>query len=262
MKSAAVMKMSRLPALVIGAFCAGSVMANSLSLSISIRETQQGGGSSGGPVFSNGGSSGGLEFVKLDGQTLVADGTWQLFTFTPSVDPLTAFAGSTANSILEGEWGTLDSIRIRNSDGITAPVRLWIDNVSNTTSAGAVTEGFESAALGTEVIFQEPRFSGSTSGNLLPGGSSLVSSSAAFAGNQANEINFQFVDATSTRWIRLITFNTPNLPNPAVRLAEQGFNPTISFYARAVVVPVPAALPLLGSALGGLLLLRQRRRAG
>jgi hypothetical protein len=246
--------------LVISVFGAGSVMANSLSLSIGIRETQQAGGLSGGPIFSNGGTFGSIEFVNLDGQTLVADGTWQLFTFTPSLDTITAFAGATANSILEGEWGTLEMIRIRNSGGITAPIRLWIDNVSNTTSTGTVTEGFESAVLGTEVMFQEPSFSGSTSGNLLPGSSSLVSSSAAFAGDQANEINFQFVDDAQMRWIRLTTFGTPNLPNPAVRLAEQDFNPTISFYAKAMVVPVPAALPLLGSALGALLLLRRRQR--
>jgi hypothetical protein len=254
------MKKAILTTLVLSAFCASSVMAQSLSLSIGIRETQQGGGASGGPIFSNGGSSGGIEFVNLDGLSLVADGTWQLFTFTPSVDTLTAFAGGTANSILEGEWGVLEMIRIRNSDSLTAPIRLWIDNVSNTTSTGTTTEGFETAALGTEVIFQEPSFSGSTAANVGPGSSSLVSASDAFAGLQANEINFQFVDGLNTRWIRLTTFNTPNLPNPAVRLAEQAFNPTISFYAKAIVVPEPSSVSLGLMGLGLFAWLKRRQR--
>lgn len=236
------MKKLLLTTVVLGALGIASLSAASLQLSIGIRET---GGS--GPAFSNGGSANGIEFVDLDGQTLIADGTWQLFTFTPTVDTLTAFAGATADGILSSDWVVLEHVRIRNSDGLTGPIQMWIDNISNTTSGGTVTEGFESATLGTEVIFQEPNFSGSTAGNLVAGGTSLISDSAAFAGSQANEVNFEFVDADTTRWVRLTTFGTPNLPNPALLAREVGFNPTISFYAMAVV-PEPStwALGLLG----------------
>lgn len=232
------MKKSLLVPLALVAFVASSVVAQELKISLGIRET---GGT--GPAFSNGGTANGIEWVNLDGQTLTVDGTWQLFTFTPTLDTLTAFAGATANGVLDSDWVVLENIRIFNSDGITAPIQLWIDNISNTTSAGTVTEGFESASLGTEVIFQEPNFSGSTSGNLVAGGTSLVSDSAAFAGDQSNEINFQFVDGTPTRWVRLTTFGTPNLPNPALLARENDFNPTISFYAMAII-PEPSTWTL------------------
>jgi len=235
------------------------LQAASIAISIGIRETQAGGGSSGGPIFANGGSSGGIEFVNRDGQMLVADGTWQQFTFTPATDTLTAFAGATANSLLDGEWGTLEMIRALNVDGITQPIRLWVDNVTNTTSAGATVEGFESFAAGTEVMFQEPRFSGSTASQLaLTPNTSAVTSTMAYAGANSYQMDYQYLGAT-TNWVRLTTFNTTNVPNPAIRLAEPGAPaPTISFYAKAVVVPEPSAAALALLAAVGLCLGKRR----
>lgn len=231
---------------------AGAAQAQNLSISLGIRET---GGS--GPAFSNAGASGGIEWVNKDGQTLATDGTWQLFTFTPSTDPLSAFAGSTADGNLDTDWVSFEHIRILNSDGITAPIRLWVDDVSNTDSLGAVTEDFEGFAVGDEVIFQEPSFSGSTAGNLADGSSSLVSDSDAMSGTLANEINFQFVDGDPGRWLRLTTFNAPNVPNPALHANEADFAPTVSFYAKAVLVPEPSTFAL--GALGFLALWLRRR---
>ena len=139
--------------------------------------------------------------MNLDGQSLTADGTWQLFTFTPEVDALTAFAGATANGILDHDWGTIEHIRIRNTDGITVPIRLWIDDISNTDSTGSVVEGFESYSVGEEVMFQEPGFSGSTSANLLPGGTAAVSDSMAFLSSRSYETNFPLVDNAALRWV-------------------------------------------------------------
>jgi hypothetical protein len=219
----------------------GSSSAQALKISIGIRET---GGS--GPAFANGGATGGIEWVNLDGQTLTANGTWQLFTFVPSAATLTAFAGATANGVLDTDWATLEHVRILNSDGLTAPIRMWIDDVANTDSGGTTTEGFESFSLNSEVIFQEPSFSGSTSGNILAGSSSLVSSSDAVSGSQSDEIGFQFIDNSPTRWVRLTTFGTPNLPNPAMHVRESAVvgSPSISFYAKAIIVPEPASLTL------------------
>ncbi len=201
----------------ISAIVAGSLSAASLSVSIAIRET---GGS--GPAFSDAGAGGGIEWVNKDGQSLTLDGTWQLFTFTPSTDTLTAFAGATANGVLDVDWASLEHVRLLNSDGITSPIRLWIDDVTNTDSGGATVEGFESYAVNDEVIFQEPSFSGSTDANLEPGSSSLVSDSMAYAGSKSDEINFQFIDSNSTRWVRLTTFGTSNLPNPAMHVNDTG----------------------------------------
>jgi len=233
------MKKICLVTIILSALSISSLSAASLSISLGIRET---GGS--GPAFFNGGATGGIEFVNLDGQTLIADGTWQLFTFTPTSDTLTAFAGATANGILDADWVVFEHVRIRNSDGITAPIRLWIDAIANTTSTGSVSEGFEGFATGAEVMFQEPSFSGSTAGNLMPGSTALVSDSDAYAGNHSNEAYFQFIDGDSTRWVRLTTFNTPNLPNPAMLARELVGNPTVSFYAKASVVPEPSSLAL------------------
>lgn len=242
----------------LSALVATPLHAASIAISIGIRETQAGGGTSGGPIFSNGGSAGGIEFVNRDGQMLVADGTWQLFTFTPATDTLTAFAGTTANSVLDGEWGVLEMIRALNVDGITQPIRIWVDNLTNTTSAGATVEGFESFAVGQEVIFQEPRFSGSTAGLLaMTPNLSAVTNTMAYDGSNSYQMDYQYINSAATNWVRLTTFNTPNLPNPAIRINETAFVPTISFYAKAVIVPEPSAVVLGLFALAGLWLTRR-----
>ena len=232
--------------------------AANLAISMGIRET---GGS--GPAFSNAGSTGGIEFVNLDGQSLTADGTWQLFSFTPSTDALTAFAGATANGVLDTDWASLEHIRIRNVDGIISPIRLWIDDVSNTDAAGTATEGFEGFAVGNEVMFQEPGFSGSTSGNInVATDSAAVSGSMVHSGQQSYEVNFQFVDNTNTRWVRLTSFGATNLPNVAVHVREVGAAaPTVSFYAKAVVIPEPSSLMLIAGSLMMLVSLPRRRAA-
>jgi hypothetical protein len=220
------------------------LLASELKISIGIRET---GNPNNLPIFGNGGATGGIEFVNRDGQTLFLNNTWQLFTFTPSTDTLLAFAGATANSVLDSDWVTLEMIRILNSGGNTAPIRLWIDDISNTTTTyGTVTEGFETFGLNTEVIFQEPRFSGSTSSqlDLLPN-ASLVSDSAAYSGVQSDEINFKYINDSVNNWVRLTTFDTPNLRNPLMLVREPGAPaPTISFYMKGILVPEPSSLTI------------------
>ena len=231
-----------------------------LLISIGVRETGFAGGTDNG-VGGNGGSTGGIEWINLDGQSLTLDGTWQTFTFTMASDPVNAFAGASANGILEGSFGVLEHLRIRNMGGYTAPIRLWIDDIANTfTPPGGgqttVTFGsFEGFAPGTEVIFQEPRFSGSTSGNLmlLPN-TSLVTNTTALNGTNSDQIDFQFLDGTTTRWDRLTTFNTPNIPNPIIRF-DGGSVVTLHIKG----VPEPATFAVLG--LGLLPLLRRRKRA-
>lgn len=252
------MKQTTLIASLVASTVLGAALAeaSSLKVSLGIRETN-----SQVAIFDNGGTANGIEWVNLDGQTLNADGTWQLFTFTPAVDSLTAFAGGTANGALEPnhDSATIEHIRLLNDQGITQPIRVWIDDVTNTVAAGAVVESFESAALGSETMFQEPNFSGSTSPNLVAGGTSAVSDSMAFSGSQSVQVDMQFVDSDPTRWVRLTTFSAANLPNPKVRIVEPGAPaPTISFYAKAQVIPEPASFALLGLACVGLGLMRNR----
>ncbi|QEG37548.1 PEP-CTERM sorting domain-containing protein [Bythopirellula goksoeyrii] len=235
--------------------CANSVEAAGFKISLGIRET-----GSTMPIFGNGGSSGGIEWVDKDAQTLTADGTWQLFTFTPNAaGALSAFAGGTADSLLSTDTGTIEHIRLLNDEGITAPFRVWIDDVTNTVASGPVVENFDSAALASEVMFNEPDFSGSTAGNLVAGGTTAVTDAMAFSGSQSLEVATQFNSNNPAGWLRLTTFNAANLPNPTVIFREPGApNPTISFYAKATVIPEPASVLLMGISVIGLGFVRNR----
>lgn len=230
-----------------------------LQLSIAVRETGAGGGAAFTGIGDNGGAVGGIEWVNRDGQTLTLDGTWQQFTFTLATDPILAFAGATANGVLDGTYGVLEHIRIKSTGAFNSPVTMWIDDVANTITppGGAPTTttfgSFEGYADGTEVIFQEPSFSGSTSANVMAGSTSGVDNTMAHSGLASDRIAFQFVDSDVSRWVRLTTFNTGQLPNPQIRFDQQS---QISFWVKAV--PEPASMTAL--TLGALALIGRRRR--
>lgn len=80
--------------------------------------------------------------------------------------------------------------------------------------------GFDDFATGTRVLFNLPRFSGSTSNHLLesPNVAVITGDGGSFSAPHACEVRWQFVDATPQRWLRLTTFNAPELPNPTVML--------------------------------------------
>lgn len=210
-----------------------AVTSAQVQVSLGIRETEAGGGTFT-AIGADGGSSGGIEWVNLDGQTLTLDGTWQQFTFNITTDPLTGFAGTTANSLLEGTFGTIEHVRVLNSGGQTDPIQLWIDDVENTTTPGgggpvtASVSNFEGYSSGTEVMFQEPPFSGSTSASLVAGGTSGVDNLVASRSSSCR-FDFQFVDGIATRWVRLTTFNSLNVPNPLIRFDD---NSVVTFWMR------------------------------
>jgi hypothetical protein len=191
-----------------------------LQVSIAVRETGFAGGAFS-QIGGDGGSAGGIEWINKDGQVLVLDGTWQKFTFNLTTDPVAGFAGTSANGILEGAYGTLEHIRIVNAGGRTEAMSLFVDDVSNTTTMGGTTTfgTFEGFAQGTEVMFQEPTFSGSTSANIVAGGTSGVDNLVA-SRSASCRVNFQFVDGTATRWLRLTTFNATNQRNPLIRFDD------------------------------------------
>jgi hypothetical protein len=234
---------------VVGLFAAAAP-ASSVKISIGVRES-----GTLAPTGQDGGTTGGIEWVDRDAQTLTLDGTFQLFTFTFDTATLTPFAGATANGVWDTTRGALEHLRILNNEGITGPIILYIDDIVNTGPTGApvVIANFDGFPTGVEAVFQEPSFSGSTSSNLATGSTSLVSDVLAFSAPNANRIEFQFVDDDPTRWIRLTTFNTPNIPNPAIDLAGSTLTLRI-----AGVIPEPGTVLLLG--LGTLGLLVRRRK--
>lgn len=79
---------------------------------------------------------------------------------------------------------------------------------------------FEGVAPGTRLLFNLPRFSGSTSGDLLPSPNVAEVSAAAggTSGTQSYLVQWQFVDTDPQRWMRLTTSNAPGRPNPTVLL--------------------------------------------
>lgn len=214
------------------ALAAAASAQDTVKISLGIRETAAGSGTFTN-IGDNGGSSGGIEWVNRDGQTLKLDGTWQQFTFTLATDPLIAFAGTTANGMLDGAFGVIEHIRILNDTGITEPMAIWIDDVANTLTGPVTTTfgTFENYPQGTEVMFQEPSFSGSTSANLVAGSTAGVDNF--FTGRMAvYKTRFQFVDNTPTRWLRLTTFNATNQPNPLIRF-DQGS--VVTFWLKGAI---------------------------
>lgn len=207
-----------------------------LDISIAVRETGFAGGADNG-IGGNGGAGGGIEWINRDGQTLTPNGVWQPFAFTMATDPVLGFAGASADGVLDGLFGTLEHIRIRNSGGYASPIRIYIDDLTNSIvdingRPQTVNFGdFEAFAAGDEVIFQEPGFSGSTAGNLTGSNSAGVAVGEGVTGN-GYQADFQFLDNSPTRWLRLTTFNAANLPNPIVRFDQSS---VVSFSMRAVI---------------------------
>lgn len=80
--------------------------------------------------------------------------------------------------------------------------------------------GFEMYADGTQVMFQNPRYSGSTAGHLALTPNSAVVSSAvpAYGGSKSSRIDWAWIDAGPSRWLRLTTNQAANMPNPAIDL--------------------------------------------
>jgi hypothetical protein len=90
-------------------------------------------------------------------------------------------------------------------------------------------EGYTLGANGA-VLFRQPSFSGSTSGFVVGGACNipngvfncaLISDEQAFSGTQSLKVAWQFrTDANGNpfprAWLRLTTFNTLNIPNPAI----------------------------------------------
>lgn len=236
-----------------------SAQAPTVQISIAVRET----GFAGGSIFTfpgdNGGATGGIEWVNRDGQTLVLDGTWQQFTFDFAVDPIVGFAGTSANSILEGNHGVLEHIRVLNASGYTDPITLWVDDIAETiTPAGSspqttVFGDFQGYADNTEVMFQEPTFSGSTATEIMLGATAGIDNYTA-SRTPSYRFDFQFIDNLPTRWLRLTTFNTANQGNPMVRFDQQA---RLTFWMRGGLAqenlgsqgPGPAIAEMVGTGL-------------
>ncbi len=227
-----------------------------------------------GDFVGSAGHSGEIEWFNKDEQTLVLDGTWQMFTFNISAAAI-ASPGLTGDGIVETDIGVLEHLRIL-STGYPLEITLWIDEIRNiydpagppppinkliSTFDGAAGNGGVPYADGTEVMFQEPRFSGTTAANLATTPNiSGIDNTVGRDDNSSVKVQFRFVDDQPTRWLRLTTFLAPPTKpesNPILAVAGgptgRYTSSTVTIWLRGI--PEPASLLLIGL---GAALLRKR----
>jgi hypothetical protein len=129
----------------------------SLYVALGLRETN-----SPGAIGSNGGATGGIEFVggSTDNSVtpplgrLIPANTWTSVEFNIPVEPVRAFAGTSANSILESTTGNgvLEHLVLRGLDGVPGQgaYNVYLDNfvvVPEPGIAGLVVPGMMALSL-------------------------------------------------------------------------------------------------------------------
>jgi hypothetical protein len=82
-------------------------------------------------------------------------------------------------------------------------------------------ETFPAPSSNGSVMFRQPSFSGST-GSFVDGtvNTSQVVTDRAFSGTKSLRVNWKFLPGKPGAWLRLTTYQAPNLPNPALDFAH------------------------------------------
>jgi hypothetical protein len=199
-------------------------------VSLGVRETDDQGA-----LGSPGTGAGSIEWIGADGTSngapqgkpVALNTGWQTVVFDPASDPITSFAGG--NGVLDVTRGTLEHLAV--SVNAASPLRsagvyrIYVDNVVNVGAAGLgqdfVITDFEGFALGDEVLFQEPTFSGSTDTNLsFPPSASENRDDYNNGGTRSQLLTWFFNDTTAGRWVRLTTALASNVPTPIIDLTK------------------------------------------
>ncbi len=160
----------------------------------------------------------------------------------PADTPDQIVAQSGATAVLSYVGGTGGTAAIQHDSGVYRVVVFGFpfETITSTTvrvavmqrvmdfilpSAGCPTSpqpisGFEGYPDGAQVMFQAPRYSGSTLAHLAASPDSAVVSSAvpAFGGGKVCKVDWSWVDASPTRWLRLTTNVAAQVPNPTIDL--------------------------------------------
>jgi hypothetical protein len=229
-----------------------------MRVAFSIRETPDSG-----PVGAVGTRTGDIHFLGAstligggpgDGLVLYPSNTWQTVTLQRGPDYLNptntsikwnSASGDPAGTLndIVTPWGILEAIAIAIDDLTdTGPYDFYIDNLQN---GSTVFQTFEGAVAGTIGYgFQDPAFSGSTSGYLLSApDQATVSNGAADTGTKSLHVQFQWNGTNDTQWLRLTTFS---LGDPMVNLDDPI---SIRFLLLPPgAIPIPPAPPTLSVA--------------
>ncbi len=119
------------------------------------------------------------------------------------------------------ESGALLGFSARATNGMGSDDVAWTALVTPTAPCARFSiTGFEDYAAGAAVLFRLPRFSGSTSQHLAttPNVSAVTDAVTPFAGANCHRLEWAFLDASPSRWVRITTNNAANVPNPTVEL--------------------------------------------
>ncbi len=187
------------------------------------------------------------EYVDVTSGTSFSDSssTWAAgVVVTPTsaqtVPSILWYPQVTTPDTIAGDWAILESIAFVNDDPTdTGPFDIYIDNLAN--GNNGIFQDFEAfpANLGAGFVFNQPSFSGTTSGNLLSAPNVTdFSNVAADTGTKSIHVQWQFLSPNTNSWMRFNTYsNTVSvMPNPLVNLDEP-----ISF--RILMQPVGATPP-------------------
>lgn len=145
-------------------------------------------------------------WALLDGPSGAdVDATGRVYGWTPTVSDLgqvftfAVQAANLAGSDTEG-W----SVQVAG----VPPCARWL---------ATDFEGYDPA---TRVMFNLPRYSGSTSNDLAtsPNVAEVSADAPAFSGSQSLKVQWEWIDTDPQRWMRLTTSNAPYVPNPTITL--------------------------------------------
>jgi hypothetical protein len=161
-----------------------------------------------------GGSPQGIAVSPMNG--------WQTIIFDPA--NTVAITGFTGNGQIDAATGLLEHLAVTvnaaSPDRSSGVYRLYVDNVSNVGGVGLITD-FEGFLLGSEVLFQEPTYSGSTDFNLsFPPSDSANTDVYNNGGDRSQLLTWFFKDTGEDRWVRLTTSQANNVPSPTIDLTQ------------------------------------------
>jgi len=192
-----------------------------------------------GALGTEGGTTGGIEWIGASaatggapqGKPISPLATWQTVTFDPTTDPILNFY--LGDGVITESRGSIEHLAVAvdsaSASRSTGPYKLYVDNVVNVGAgdggADFVITNFEThlgtpLVVGTEALFNEPRYSGTTDVNLLATPNISLVSDARGNPSQSERLSWFWVDTTAGRWVRLTTSGAQNVSRPIIDLTK------------------------------------------
>jgi uncharacterized lipoprotein YddW (UPF0748 family) len=162
----------------------------------------------------------GLEYTRQLTLTQGSADSWLLLAGPPGA-AINAFGAVSGWTPGDADVGQSFAFIVRAANAEGSDDATWqVEVVPRPPCTIVPLTGFEAYDNGARVLFQHPRYSGTTSSHLAesPNIAGVTDDVAAFKGSKSYEVQWQWVDTSPNRWMRLTTHNVPSLPNPTVAL--------------------------------------------